>query len=114
MGDLQTVLLIFEESTRTADYTGGIWRVVSVTGAGGGTPGPTPPKSDLGDLSGKSDVDFDEYDTRQLFGKQTGTDVTLTFSNIPTSLSLNLKIYMRTATTADSLTAGVKIIFNSV
>jgi hypothetical protein len=114
LGDLQTMVLIFDESTRTADNTGGIWRVVSVTGAGGATPGPTPPKSDLGDLSGTSDVDFDEYDTRQLFGNQTGINVTLNFLNIPASLSLNLKIYMRrTTTTADSLTVGGTIIFNS-
>ena len=108
------MVLIFDESTSTADTTGGIWRAVSVTCEGGGTPGPTPTKSVLGDLSWTSDVDIDEYDTRQLFGNQTGTDVTITFSNIPTSLSLNLKIYMRPATTADSLTAGGTIIFNSV
>ena len=43
LGDLQTMVLFFHESTRTADNTGGIGKAVSVTRAGAGTPGPTPP-----------------------------------------------------------------------
>ena len=87
LGDLQTMVLIFDESTRTADNPGGIWRVVSVTGAGGGTPGPTPPKSDLGDLSRPSDVDLDESDPSHLCGNHSGTDVNLTVVSIPASPS---------------------------
>ena len=93
LGDLQTIQLIFDESTRTADNIGGIWRVVSDTGEGGATLGPTPLKTDLGDLSGLSDEDFDEYDTRHFIGNQTEPELTLTFLSIPASPSFHITIY---------------------
>ncbi len=67
---------------------------------------------DLGDISGDFNVDFDAYNERQLFGNQVGATAVITFSNVPDTLSLNLKLYM-TSAIRTSLTVAGTLIFNA-
>ncbi len=67
---------------------------------------------DLGDISGDFNVDFDAYNERQLFGNQVGAIAAITFSNVPDTLSLNLKLYM-TSAIRTSLTVAGTLIFNA-
>ena len=68
---------------------------------------------DLGDISGDFNVDFDAYNERQLFGNQVGAIAAITFSNVPDTLSLNLKLYM-TSAIRTSLTVAGTLIFNAI
>ncbi len=68
---------------------------------------------DLGDISGEFNVDFDAYNERQLFGNQVGATAVITFSNVPDTLSLNLKLYM-TSAIRTSLTVAGTLIFNAI
>lgn len=64
----------------------------------------------LGDLTGDPDpfvVDFNDFDSRQLFANLIGSatsTVTISFTNIPATLSANLKIYMTPQNDNSSLT----------